>query len=345
MSATSRIHSAAPVRVCDIGGWTDTWFARRGAVLNIAVTPYVEVQVTPSPRSSDERVTLHLDNYGDSYSVNPDELNYGKHPLIEAIVREMVIPEDLSLAINIHSTAPSGASVGTSAAVSVALIGALDALTPGTLIPHQVAALAHHIETEKLHWQSGIQDQICSAYGGVNFIWMPAYPQPSVSPVRAPEAFLWELERRLALVYIGTPHNSSEVHKKVIADLGEDASADPRIDGLRRLAEEAKDAACAGDLSALGDIMDRNTEFQRRLHPALVCEKFEEIIDVARRYGACGCKVNGAGGDGGSITILSGGDLVKKRRMLTDLRGKGYHYIPVSLSLRGLTVWKDRYGI
>ena len=32
----------APVRICDLGGWSDTWFARRGSVLNIAVKPYVQ---------------------------------------------------------------------------------------------------------------------------------------------------------------------------------------------------------------------------------------------------------------------------------------------------------------
>jgi hypothetical protein len=41
-----RIHSTAPVRICDVGGWADTWFAQHGAVFNIGVTPYVEVQIT-----------------------------------------------------------------------------------------------------------------------------------------------------------------------------------------------------------------------------------------------------------------------------------------------------------
>ena len=39
------IRSVAPVRICDNGGWTDTWFARHGKVFNIAVTPLVEVEV------------------------------------------------------------------------------------------------------------------------------------------------------------------------------------------------------------------------------------------------------------------------------------------------------------
>ena len=31
------INAMAPIRICDLGGWTDTWFAETGAVFNIGV--------------------------------------------------------------------------------------------------------------------------------------------------------------------------------------------------------------------------------------------------------------------------------------------------------------------
>ena len=336
-----RIYSAAPIRVNDIGGWTDTWFAGHGAVFNMAVSPFVEVQVSVYPFPGNrEPVTLHLENFNDTYSLEPGQISYDRHPLIEAAVDSMEIPADISIEIDIFSKAPPGASVGTSAAVSVALLGALDALTPGRLTAHDAAALAHKIETEKLDLESGIQDQLCSAYGGINFIDMHSFPDAEVSPVPVPKETLWDLEKRLVLVYIGTPHSSSEVHRKVIADLGEDASRDPRMAGLRKCAAEARDAAISGDLALLGDVMNRSIDLQRALHPDLVCEKFDEIIEIAGSYKACGCKVNGAGGDGGSITILTDGDVNKKREMERVLNEKGYHSIPVRLSPAGLRVWE-----
>jgi D-glycero-alpha-D-manno-heptose-7-phosphate kinase len=335
-----RIQSAVPIRVCDIGGWTDTWFAGHGAVFNIAVSPYVEVQVTVYPRESGNRVTLVLENFNDTYSLDPDNIVYDRHPLIEAAIDTMEIPGDCGLNINIFSEAPSGASVGTSAAVCVALIGALDALTPGRLTPHEIAGLAHKVETEKLGLQSGIQDQLASAYGGINFIHMRAFPHSSVTSLDVSQDFRWELERRLSLIYIGTPHSSSEVHKMVIADLGEDAGKDPRIDELRKLAVEARDAVVSGNLETLGQVMNRNTDMQRALHPGLVCEKFEEVIEIANFYNALGCKVNGAGGDGGSIAILGNGDAPKKRQMIRILEDKGYSSIPVFLSPHGIRVWE-----
>ena len=222
------LNAAAPIRICDIGGWTDTWFAGHGTIFNIAVYPYVEVQIhIVDAADLESRVVINLENFNERFSVDPKQIAYDKHPLIEAALDVMAIPDDVSFEVNIFSTAPPGASTGTSAAVSVALIGALDSLTSGRLSPHEVAMLAHSLETEKLGLQCGIQDQLCSAYGGVNYIQMHSFPHASVSPVLVPNSIWWELEQRLAVVYIGTPHSSNEVHKKVIAGMGKDPAATP----------------------------------------------------------------------------------------------------------------------
>lgn len=336
-----RINAVAPTRICDIGGWTDTWFAGHGAIFNIAVYPYVEVQLTLRPRRDEaRRVRIGVENFRETYSIDPDDITYGKHPLIEAAIDAMGVPADVAMDVNIYSDAPPGASMGTSAAVSVALVGALSRLTPGQLTAHETAAVAHALETEKLGLQCGIQDQIASAYGGLNFIEMHAFPRAAVSPVQISNRLWWELENRLAVVYIGRPHSSSDTHRMVIRKLGEDASRDERICALRELARTAKNALCDGDFDAFGRAMSANTEQQRRLHPQLVCEAFEDIITVARDFHAVGTKVNGAGGDGGSITILTSGDMAEKRNMLRAMTAHGYTALPIYLSRQGLRVWE-----
>jgi D-glycero-alpha-D-manno-heptose-7-phosphate kinase len=334
------LNAAAPIRICDIGGWTDTWFAKHGAIFNIAVYPYVEVQIQIVDAADlESRVVINLENFRERFAVDPKQIAYDKHPLIEAALDVMAIPEDVSFVVNIFSTAPPGASTGTSAAVSVSLIGALDSLTSGRLSPHEVAMLAHSLETEKLRLQCGIQDQLCSAYGGINYIQMHAFPHASVSPLLVSNSIWWELEQRLAVVYIGTPHSSNEVHKKVIASMGEDPSCDPRLEELRRLAAEAKNALYTGDFVRLGETMDRNTDVQRAMHKDLVCTRFEEIIAVSREFGVLGCKVNGAGGDGGSLTLLTNGDAPTKRTLLHELTRRGYDLLHIYLSRYGLRVW------
>ena len=157
--------------MCDNGGWTDTWFAEHGKVFNIGVYPYAEVQIEVFPANlREDRIVLHAENFGERYVVQPEKLGYDRHPLLEASIERMGVPDNLAVQVTIFCEAPSGGSTGTSAAVTVALIGALDALTPGRLTPHEVALTAQSVETDMLHQQCGIQDQICSAYGGINYI-------------------------------------------------------------------------------------------------------------------------------------------------------------------------------
>jgi len=340
-SLIKRIHSSAPIRICDIGGWTDTWFAGHGAVFNIAVSPCVEIQVSVYPRNPAKPVVLNLANYNKQYIVDPGTPGYGGHPMIEAALEMVDIPGEFSLEIDVYSAAPPGASVGSSAALCVALIGALDSLTPGAVTPAEAASLAHRVETEKLGLQSGIQDQLAAAYGGINFIRMDAYPNSRVTPLEPDPPFLRLLDKRLSLVYIGTPHDSSRIHEKVIADLGDNAAHDPRLQGLRELALQAKESVVERDIEGLAETMNRSVALQEQLHPHLVSHKSREIIALAREFGALGCKVNGAGGDGGSITILGNGDGARKRQMLRELEKRGYPSIPIDLTPQGLTVFED----
>lgn len=339
------INSVAPIRVCDNGGWTDTWFAEHGAIFNIGVYPYAEVQIDVLPRSArQQRVVLNAENFGDRYAVFPrrEQHEWIRHPLLEAAIDLMGVPNELAVEISIHSQAPAGCSTGTSASVTVALIGALDLLTPGRRTPLEVAYAAHRIETEMLHQQSGIQDQLCAAYGGINYIEMFDYPYAAVSQILAPNDIWWELERRLCLIFLGKSHSSSAVHEMVIRTLEDAGPENPKLETLRQMARASRDAVYAGDFAALGQAMADNTEAQRALHPDLVSAEADQIMRLAREYGALGCKVNGAGGDGGSITILTGPSMSAKRAMLRAIEETNplYQNIPLYLSRYGLRVWR-----
>jgi D-glycero-alpha-D-manno-heptose-7-phosphate kinase len=338
------VNGVAPIRICDNGGWTDTWFAGHGKIFNIGVYPYVEVQVAVYPRAArPDRITLHAENYGERYAFALGQPAPGRHPLLEAAIAEVPLPDDVALEIGIYSEVPAGASTGTSAAVSVALIGALDALTPGRMAPHEVAYAAHRVETDRLGLQSGIQDQLCSAYGGVNYIEMTSYPHAVVSQIQVPNAVWWELEARLMLVFLGRTHSSSAVHEAVIAGLEREGFDSPRLQALRRTAVRSRDALYAGDFGALGRAMAENTAAQRELHPSLVNAEAEELIGLAREHGALGWKVNGAGGEGGSVTLLCGPSASERRRLLRAIVEANplHRPIPIYLSRAGLRVWES----
>lgn len=279
--------ATAPVRVCDAGGWTDTWFAGTGVVCSLAVRPGVRVEAAPR---ADRRVT---------FDAPPT-------PLLEAAAAEAGAR---GVHITVRASAPAGSSLGTSAAVTVALLAALG-------VPRrELAARAHRVETERLGLQSGVQDQVAATFGGASLLEVD-YPRVRRVSLPVPRV-------DLLTVFLGE-HRSSQVHERVIAELATDATA---LDTLRSCAREAAAALVAGDVRAYGAALIANTEGQRALHPALVSDAAQAVIDVARASGALGWKVNGAGGDGGTVTVLCGA----RRPQLSSV-------LPLRVSRRGVIV-------
>lgn len=231
------------------------------------------------------------------------------------------------------SPVPPGFATGTSASVCVALLSALDRLTDGGRTPEEIAALAHGIETAKLGRQSGIQDQIAAARGGVNFIRVTHYPAFEVETLALEPELRGDLGRRLRLVGLGGSRDSSFLHEKVIAELETGGSARSRLDEMSRLAEEARDSLLGGDLERYGRIMTENNECQRSLADGIISPESDAVIRLARKHGASGWKVNGAGGPGGSMTLLAGADEASAHALDLELGalGKGIGLVPVSL--------------
>lgn len=339
------IHAIAPIRINDIGGWTDTWFSKEGKVLNTAVFPLVEVRikVMENKENKDQRVLVRLENYGEALWINPEKPAYDHHPLIQGAVNSIAIPKDFMLHITLFSHVPAGSSTGTSASVCVALLGALDYLIGRNLSVYELAYLAHRVETEKLNLQSGIQDQLAAAYGGICYVDMYSYPEAKVTKLDIDETLRKELGHRLSLIYLGQSHSSSAIHEEVIAFLEEKGAQYSIIRQLRALAVEAKDHLLEGDLVSFGEVMIKNNECQRTLHEGLISEEADFVIHIAKKYKALGWKVNGAGGKGGSLTILSSEDDALRNQMLEEINslGKGIRSIPISLASSGVTVKEE----
>lgn len=328
------INATAPCRINDIGGWTDTRFAKYGAVCSVAVYPGAHVQVF---KTSAGGIEVRLENYELAYSAGKQlELD---HPFIAEAINRTAFEGD-NMRIHIHSVMPPGASTGTSAAVIVALLGALAEAMGNPYTTRGAMVMAHQIETE-LGFESGIQDQVAAAFGGVGFIEIRDYPQYVHTDVALTDSIRFQLEQRLMLVYIGKPHASSEIHKRVIASLGDEPEDNEYIESLRCAAHVARNALHRGDFKTYGGVMMSNTMAQEMLDADLVCPKAREVSDIASSYDALGWKVNGAGGDGGTVTILTDGDGSKWRRLERELHEHWFEVIPISIAREGLRVWRS----
>ncbi len=341
----SLFHGRAPLRINDIGGWTDTWFARRGKVQNLAIGPPIEVQIKlgANPEKRRKRVRIIAENYGDNFSFDPDHPSSEPHALLQQAVNLAGVPPESKLEITLFSPFPPGMSAGTSAAVCVALIGTLLYLQGRSIDRHKLAYMAHKVETERLKQQCGLQDQLCAAFGGPLFIEIDKYPESRVTKIKVKPEIKAELERRLVLVYLGNPHLSTRLHEKIINRLETGEASHLPLRKMAFLAEKAKEALEKGDLASYGEIMIENNEWQRRLGADLISAQAEEVISVAERFGAWGWKVNGAGGEGGSLTLLASPDDNKRRKMIEAIirLGSGIKPLPLYLSSQGFVAWQS----
>jgi mevalonate kinase len=181
---------------------------------------------------------------------------------------------------------PAGAGLGASAAMGVAVSAALDQHLGVARTPEERA-------TQTLAWErvfhgnpSGV-DNTMAAVGGVAFF---TRGQP-LEPVRV---------RRPLVLVIGHSGEASET-KLMVGLVAQQLEREPKrigelFDAIAALVRNGRLAVEAGDLRALGQLMDMNHGLLSAL--MLSTPRLEDLCHAAREAGALGAKVTGAGGGG-----------------------------------------------
>jgi D-glycero-alpha-D-manno-heptose-7-phosphate kinase len=325
------VAASAPTRTADVGGWTDTWFARQGVVCNVAIDHRAEVRLAAQP-GGDRLVRLVLRLTGEDYEFEPHEPP-GRHPILE----HAIVSTEMrgSVEVDIGSSSLAGSGLGTSASVMVALVAALSAAIGDPQDAGELAALAHQLETHTGK-QSGIQDHAAAAWGGFS-LFDVRYPMVRREAIEPPPPALAELRARLHTVYFGEPHASSALHDEVI-ELLDRGHGDAELDRMRAAGDHAATSLRSGDLSAFGASMRAAHDAIASLHAGLVGPAGRELEQLAAVHGARGWKVNGAGGDGGSMVVLGPSDPTADAQLLAAMEARpGWTLVDAAIGARGVT--------
>lgn len=360
MSELRMVRAQAPIRRFDIGQWTDCWFAKTGCTFNFAGWPGVQVLVKEKPalkkkrthlsypitvEENDLSVTIHVKDMDEIVEIDHcQQVEYdGRHDLLKAAVRRVGV--NCGVEITINSAVPPACGVGTSAAVGVALVGALDLFNGGMRSRREIASLAQKLEIEELKIQCGIQDQYGSALGGAwggGIFVMHEYPDNveirELPLHRIPDSTFWELSSRLVLAYAGS-RNSSTFHDKVISNItaGEKKSLQS-LNILRKQPWRMIEALVKRDFDEIADIMMTNWRAQQNLHKEIGSPILKEIEQVALKNGGKAVKANGAGNKGSMEILCEEGYESNVRRAVNKI--EGVEIIQSSLTKRGLDVWE-----
>ena len=329
MSENKEILARAPVRICDIGGWTDTWYYPEGAIFNFSIDLFSYVRIVKNGVNS---IRIFAEDLGETVEVlSFKEIKYnGKLDLLKAAIKRMEIERGVD--IYVRADAPPGCGTGTSASIAVALISALATHKGLQLNQNEIAILAHKLEIEELGLESGVQDQYAASFGGINFMEIN-YPNVEITKIIIDEKRIFELESQFILVYLSS-RSSSEMHNAVIENYKKgDVDTLNSFDIMKECAYDMK-SAIKSDITEIGKVMNRNWEAQKNLHPLMVNPVIDKAEEISKSHGAIGFKCNGAGGGGTAIVLAGRGHELQIRKKLVE---EGYNIIPFKLCFKGVS--------
>ena len=282
----------SPLRITLGGGGTDlpSYYRDHGGFLvAAAIDKYVYI-------------TLHK-TFQPGYIVKYSELerveraNDIKHPIVRAAI-ELVGTDDR---VEIASMAdiPAGTGLGSSGSFTTALLRALHTRQRNVISPHALADQACHIEIDLLREPVGKQDQFIAAYGGVTCFEFNKDDSVTVNAAAISHEVLDNLEDGLCLFFTGYTRAASAILKdQDDKSKAKDGSIIDNLHYVKDLGRQSHKALVAGDLQRFAQLMDEHWQYKKKRSGDMSNHKIDEWYEVAKRNGALGGKLIGAGGGG-----------------------------------------------
>lgn len=278
-----------PLRISFFGGGTDFpsfFMDEGGCVLSSAIDKYIFVTVK-------ERFDKKL-RIGYTQTEMVDNLDVIHHDLIRESLRLTGIREGIE--ITTMGDIPSeGSGLGSSSTVTVGSLHALYAYSGEIVSAERLAREACGIEIDVLKKSIGIQDQYIAAYGGLRFFEFKQDGEVEVQKINISVDAYRVLNDNFLLFFTGVSrqaHTILDEQKNKIKD---------RITELReikQMAYEAKANIESEEFDSFGELLHRSWELKKRLSQTISNDHINNMYESARRAGAIGGKIAGAGGGG-----------------------------------------------
>ena len=284
--------SRTPFRISFFGGGTDypAWYRENGgAVLGTAIDKYCFITCRYLPPFFEHRLRVvhsKIENCQRAADI--------QHPAVRAVLGMLNVERGLE--IHHDGDLPARSGMGSSSSFTVGLLHAMYALLGRLSNQQQLASEAIHVEQKLLGETVGAQDQIFASFGGFNFIEFKPDDSFRVEPLTLPRERLEQLNDSLMLFYTGLRRTASDVAASYVTDIG---ARTKQLTRIRQMVDEGmKILAGHGSLDAFGDLLDEAWRLKRSLSGVVSNTQVDNIYAEARRAGARGGKLLGAGGGG-----------------------------------------------
>ncbi len=336
------IRSKAPLRLGLAGGGSDVApysDLYGGAILNATINMHAYATIMPR---GDGKIILNSYDSQQSLEFSPEKslkIN-GKLDLHKGVYNRVIrdfAGKPLSFELTTFVDAPPGSGLGTSSTLVVTILGAFTEWLKLPLGEYDIARLAYEIERVDLGMAGGKQDQYAATFGGVNYMEFFKDNKVIVNPLRIRNTYLNELSFSLILFYTETSRLSSKIIEQQAKNVLHNKTES--IEAMHQLKNQAimmKEALLKGDLDEMGRILDFGWHYKKKMAEDITNEQLDLIYDTARRAGASGGKISGAGGGGFMIFYCPDNTRVKVSQALEQLGGRVQRY---EFTTMGLTTW------
>ena len=239
--------------------------------------------------------------------------------------------------ITTYVDAPAGSGLGTSSTLVVAILGAFNEMLRLPLGDYDIAHYAYEIERKDLNLAGGKQDQYAATFGGVNYMEFFADDKVIVNPLRIRQEYLNELENNMVLYFTSTSRESATIIKEQQKNVLQ--KNEKSIEAMHHLKEQSKmmkEALLKGRLHEIGEILDYGFQQKRQMAANISNDKLDEIYHTAKKAGASGGKISGAGGGGFMFFYCPGNTRYKVIETLNSFGGEIKQY---QFTKNGLRTW------
>jgi D-glycero-alpha-D-manno-heptose-7-phosphate kinase len=287
------IITRTPFRVTLGGGGTDlpSFYRQHGGfILAVAIDKYMFLNVnTPIV---DDKVRVR---YTSSELV--DHVDEVKHTL----AREALQHFGITSGIEIVSIAdiPAGTGLGSSSSYLVGLLNALHALLQDQATPQKLAEEACYIELEVLKKPIGKQDQYMAAFGGLTTLDIKPNGQVDVARLDLDVDLVEALEHNILMFYTNEMRDATAILKRQDeATRTNDKSVVTSLREIKDIGLETNAAITRGELRRFGELLDVHWQSKKRLAAGISNPQIDAWYELAKKNGAIGGKISGAGGGG-----------------------------------------------
>lgn len=286
------IISRTPYRISFFGGGTDypAWYREHGGVvLSAAIARYCYITCRWLPPFFAHKSRIVYSSIEEIQRVEDIQ-----HPA----VRECLLDLNIHDGIEIHHDGdlPKMTGLGTSSSFTVGLLHALYALCGKYRSNMQLATQAIHIERNRCGDRVGSQDQVCAAFGGLNRLRFTPSDEIVVEPVPLSAARLQQLQGSLQLFFTGFSRNSSDIVGEQLHNIPQ---KNRELHEMAAMVDEGHRILTGTDgLVDFGHLLHESWLLKRSLSSCISTPDIDAMYATARKAGALGGKITGAGGGG-----------------------------------------------